>query len=427
MKIATPLGQIATMSAFAASFVAAFAITKLVVTLTDLAVYSKFALVLAAGYGARALWYGIVGTSFARGYAIANETGTVPAYMKYLSRALWIPFAGLAMILPVVIGIDRSFALGGLTVTAHEALAGAFLGLSIAAAGALVEVANAMSRKHIAVLSMLYPSVCQLVAVVVATTFDVATATSIAVVAAAGSGLCQWGLWRRLRLMTDRDGSRPAGDLHGFLGAHIRTMATWSPAAIMTRGADRFLVAAFLSVTEFAAFSVILLLTQGAAAAGTTVISRTWLPTIYDLAGTAERGPRQRRAHLIVRRVSYLVGACGGALVVICWWWGPALLSAVATSELSRFAPALWVAAVGATLQSLAVVQVSHGHIARVPQSYTFSRYAEAVAYLIALFILVPRYAVDGAAAALVAAGAIGCAASFVANRSVARKTGLTW
>jgi len=413
------------MVAFALSFLTSFLIVKLVVSLTDFEVYARFALLVSFGYGLRVVWFGIVGVTFARGYSIAVETANVGIFSRRLSEALWSPFALLALAAVAILTTDVSLSFGAIALAPVDIVAGLALGASIAAAGALVEVSNAMGRRGLALVAMVYPSLAQLGAVLVLRETGGPTAAGIGALAAVFALVCQVSVWWALlgspqfvREPADRRGDR----LMTFLWRHGCTMLVWIPSGLAMRAADKWIAAGRLDLSDFAAFSVILLLTQGAMAAGASILSRSVLPRIYALAGAREDGVAVAHAHRLVRWTGAGILAGGAVLIAATALFGGDILSLVANDEMAAYRAPLWIAAVGATFTAFAQSQIIHGHIRQRPEVYTLYRYAEAASYMAALVILTPIWGVMGAAFATVVAGAVAVVTAALSNRRLRRQ-----
>lgn len=423
--MSAPFRRFALIAAYAAAFLASFALAKAVVALAGVEIYAKFALFLSFGVVLRIVWFGIVGTIFARGFTIARQEDSLSAFRNLLALALWAPVPVLALGGLGLAASGLRLSLGEIALSGADLMAGALLGASIGAAGALVEIANAMRMRALAITSMLYPPLIQIGAVWLLQAWGALDATWVAASAAAGCLLVQAVQWRALRRRIETARSSPARasrtprEIRSFLASSGLAMAMWIPPGLATRAADRWIVAAALPARDFAAFSIIMLLTQGAMSAAGSILGRVMLPQIYDTAGDGTDPTALDRAHRLIGLLSAFLLLSGIALVIFIALFGGWVLAYLGPDTFAAYHRELLLAGLAATLQSLGLAQLIHGHVRKTPAPYTRFRYAEAIAYLALIVVLLPRYGLTGLFLGACAAEALALALALQTTRSV--------
>lgn len=412
------VSQLFTFIAFGFAFCAAFALSRALIRVAGVDIYAEYALYLTIGFALRIVWFGILGPVCSRGYSIARENGSLRLLMYYFGVGLILPFVLLCLLAIGAVVFHGSIQLGYMELTPIGLVAGGLIGANIAAAGAVVEVANAAGRRWQAIFAMIYPAGAQLLALLILLAVEDemsggVTAVSIAVLASVISGpilalqyiMLRRGISQPSDLQINTDG---ASELGHFLYRHSMTMAFWIPPSLLLRAADKWFAATLLSASDFAAFTLITLLTQGAMAAGMTILSRVALPRIYNLVGNYSDTSLVKQAHRLTDQIGYLVLLAGALMTGTFALWGDLVLLFVADETFAQYHFILVCFAAGATLQSYSLFQITHGHIAKNIKPFTPYKYGEGVIYFAAIAMFLPAFGLVGAAAAFVASGVIG-------------------
>ncbi|MCV2876541.1 hypothetical protein OE810_09770 [Rhodobacteraceae bacterium XHP0102] len=409
-----------TVAAFAFAFIVVFAMASLIVRLAGVAVFAEYALYLTFGVAIRIMWYGIIGTVFARGLSIAITKGLAAQHLLYFGICLFVPFAVLATVALIPFAFNAQIGFGEIILSPFGLLAGLMLGATISAAGAVVELANVMRRRGQAIFAMLAPSIAQLMALAILKGIGLLTAPNLAALAAIIGFLALVGQYMLLRGEHGAVNALPASEemalLKRFLVGHSKTMLFWVPPSLMMRALDKWYAADLLSVESFAALAVLVLLTQGTMHAGFSILSRVVLPRVYDLAGDGQSPEGLRAAHRITAKAGYLILIVGGIWAALLAQWGSWLLRLLFNDEIASHHVALIPFAIGATLMAYAGFQITHGHIGQNIKPFTKQRYGEAIAYAVGLVLFVPSYGVMGVGFSIIISSFVSITLSFGAR-----------
>ncbi len=407
--------------AFLFAFAAVFLLSRFIVRLAGVEVYAEYALYLTFGFAIRIVWFGILGPVFARFYSVARAGGAETTLIKDFGIGLATPFLVLLFLCGGFALFFGQIEIGDITLTSAGFLAGCMIGANIAAAGAVVELGNVMGRRWQAISAMIYPALVQLLAICVLNQWAIVDAENMALLSAAVCSIILLLQFYSLKATSSRNsavGPKYVPIQKGML-KHSSTMLLWVPPSLLMRSTDKWYSATLLSSKDFAAFAIIMLLTQGAMSAGTSLLSRVALPTIYDLAEDASDPKGREKAHKLTNQFGYLIVLAGGVMTGLYLLVGDYVLTMVANVQLAEYKTELVVFSIGATLQSFALFQITHGHIAKSITPFTHYRYSEGAAYFVTLFVLLPRIGLIGASYAFIFSGIVAVALSVMSGEKV--------